>query len=73
MLAGYFTLALKPLTVREETVSNTVKKKLLRLSEWEEKSDTYTMSAYIIAQLGNNFTNGERKRSLAKNSCTGME
>ena len=35
VLVGYFTLALKPLTVRGETVSNTVKKKLLRVSEWE--------------------------------------
>ena len=58
VLAGYFTLALKPLTVRGETVSNTVKKKLLRVSEWDELSDTYTMSAYLIAQLGKNFTNG---------------
>ena len=58
VLVEYFTLALKPLTVRGETVSNTVKKKLLRVSEWDEKSDTYTMSAYLIAQLGKNFTNG---------------
>ena len=42
-LLGYFTLALKPLTVRGETVSNTTKKKLLRVSELDEKSDTYTM------------------------------
>jgi len=62
VLAGYFTLALKPLTVRGETVSNTVKKKLLRVSEWDEKSDTYTMSAYLIAQLGKNFTNGADKK-----------
>ena len=55
VLVGYFTLALKPLTVRGETVSNTVKKKLLRVSEWDELSDTYTMSAYLIAQLGKNF------------------
>ncbi len=61
-LLGYFTLALKPLTVRGETVSNTVKKKLLRVSEWDEKSDTYTMSAYLIAQLGKNFTNGADKK-----------
>ncbi len=27
-LLGYFTLALKPLTVRGETVSNTMKRKL---------------------------------------------
>ena len=62
VLVGYFTLALKPLTVRGETVSNTVKKKLLRVSEWDEKSDTYTISAYLIAQLGKNFTNGADKK-----------
>ena len=37
-LLGYFTLALKPLTVRGETVSNTMKRKLLRISELDEKS-----------------------------------
>lgn len=62
VLVGYFTLALKPLTVRGETVSNTVKKKLLRVSELDESSDTYTMSAYLIAQLGKNYTNGAEKR-----------
>ncbi len=67
VLVGYFTLALKPLTVRGETVSNTVKKKLLRVSEWDEKSDTYTISAYLIAQLGKNFTNGADKKLPAKN------
>ncbi len=55
-LLGYFTLALKPLTVRGETVSNAMKRKLLRISELDEKSDTYTMSAYLIAQLGKNFS-----------------
>ncbi|MCI8800580.1 MAG: GNAT family acetyltransferase, partial [Lachnospiraceae bacterium] len=39
-----------------------VKKKLLRVSEWDEKSDTYTMSAYLIAQLGKNFINGVDKK-----------
>ncbi|MDE7179464.1 MAG: GNAT family acetyltransferase [Lachnospiraceae bacterium] len=62
VLVGYFTLALKPLTVRGETVSNTVKRKLLRVSELDESSDTYTMSAYLIAQLGKNFTNGAEKK-----------
>ena len=55
-MVGYFTLALKPLTVRGDTVSNTVKRKLLRVSELDEKSDTYTMSAYLIAQIGKNYT-----------------
>lgn len=61
-LLGYFTIALKPLTVRGETVSNTVKKKLLRISELDEESQTYTMSAYLVAQLGKNFANDADKR-----------
>lgn len=66
-LLGYFTLALKPLSVRGETVSNTTKRKLLRISELDESSDTYTMSAYLIAQLGKNYTNG------VNNKITGNE
>ena len=61
-LVGYFTIALKPLTVRGETVSNTVKKKLMRVSELDKQSQTYTMSAYLIAQLGKNFTDGAEKK-----------
>ena len=65
-LVGYFTIALKPLTIRGETVSNTVKRKLLRISELDEKSDTYTMSAYLIAQLGKNYTDGRDKEITGK-------
>ena len=57
-LLGYFSIALKPLTIRGETVSNTVKRKLMRVSELDEQSQTYTMSAYLIAQIGKNFTGG---------------
>ena len=60
-LLGYFTLALKPLTVRGKTVSNTTKKKLLRISELDKDSDTYTMAAYLIAQLGKNYANERNK------------
>ncbi len=66
-LLGYFTLALKPLSIRGETVSNTMKRKLLRISELDEGSDTYTMSAYLIAQLGKNYANG------LNNKITGRE
>ena len=65
-LLGYFTLALKPLTVIGEMVSNTMKKKLLRVSELDEKSDTYTMSAYLIAQIGKNYTNGRNSKITGK-------
>lgn len=65
-MLGYFTLALKPLTIRGETVSNTTKRKLLRVSELDEGSDTYTMSAYLIAQLGKNYADGREKEITGK-------
>lgn len=61
-LLGYFTLALKPLEVKSDAVSNTVKKKLARISDLDEKSDTYNMSAYLIAQLGKNFAEDDGER-----------
>lgn len=60
-LVGYFTIALKPLTVQGENVSNTIKRKIMRVSEFDNQTQTYTMSAYLIAQLGKNYTNGRNK------------
>ena len=65
-LFGYFTLTLKPLSVRGETVSNTTKIKLLRISELDESSDTYTISAYLIARLGINYMNGANNKITGK-------
>ncbi|MCM1120307.1 MAG: GNAT family acetyltransferase [bacterium] len=61
-LLGYFTIALKPLTVRDETVSNTVKRKIKRISEFDEQTKSYTMAAYLIAQIGKNYTNDACER-----------
>ena len=60
-LLGYFTIALKPLTVRDEMISNTVKRKIKRVSEFDSQTNSYTMSAYLIAQLGKNYTDGRNK------------
>lgn len=56
-LLGYFSLALKSLTVKGKMVSKTTKKKLLRISEFDENTDSYKMSAYLLAQLGKNYAN----------------
>ena len=61
-LLGYFTLAIKPISVKAERFSNTIKRKIARVSEFDEDSCTYTLSAYLIAQLGKNFTNGTNER-----------
>ena len=60
-LVGYFTIALKPLTVRGERVSNTIKRKIMRVSDFDSRTQTYTMSAYLIAQLGKNYADGRNK------------
>lgn len=54
-LVGYFTIALKPLIINCKSVSNTTKKKLGRISDIDEETQSYMMSAYLIAQLGKNY------------------
>lgn len=61
-LLGYFTLTTKPISINinSETAdkfSNTVRRKISRVSEFDEITETYTLSAYLIAQLGKNYTN----------------
>lgn len=61
-LLGYFTLTIKPISINinSETAdkfSNTVRRKISRVSEFDEITETYTLSAYLIAQLGKNYTN----------------
>lgn len=60
-LLGYFTLTTKPISINinSETAdkfSNTVRRKISRVSEFDEITETYTLSAYLIAQLGKNYT-----------------
>lgn len=61
-LVGYFTIAVKPISVNADSFSKTVKRKIARVSEFDEINGTYTFSAYLIAQLGKNFTNGANER-----------
>lgn len=61
-LAGYFSLALKPVSVRAERISKSAAKKLSRVSVLNDENNTYTASAYLIAQLGKNFALPEHER-----------
>ena len=42
-LLGYFTIAIKPLTINGDAASNTVKRKLQRVSKLDEATGTYTV------------------------------
>ena len=61
-LVGYFTITIKPISVNADNFSNTMKRKIARVSELDEENGTYTLSAYLIAQLGKNYTNGANER-----------
>ena len=61
-LVGYFTLTIKPITVNTNNFSNTMKRKIARVSELDEENGTYTLSAYLIAQLGKNFKDGANEK-----------
>lgn len=61
-LVGYFAITIKTITVNAESFSNTIKKKLARVSELNEQNHTYNMAAYLIAQLGKNYNNGANDR-----------
>lgn len=61
-LVGYFTLTIKPITVNADNFSNTMKRKIARVSELDEENGTYTLSAYLIAQLGKNYKDGANRK-----------
>lgn len=50
-----FSLTIKPVTVSVAGMSNSVKRKLCRLSHFDQNTDSYTVSSYLIAQLGRNY------------------
>ena len=51
-VVGYFSLAIKPISVRSDIFSNSVNRKISRVAELDEDGTTYSLSAYLIAQLG---------------------
>ncbi len=60
-IVGYFTITIKPITVNADSFSNTVKKKIARVSEQDAENGNYSLSAYLIAQLGKNYKNGANR------------
>ena len=54
-LVGYFTLAVKPVSVRVDKISKTMAKKLSRVSILDVNTMTFNAAAYLIAQMGKNY------------------
>ena len=65
-LVGYFTLAIKPITVPVASVSSKNAKKIERVCRLNEEESTYHFSAYLLAQLGKNYSLKEDLRISGK-------
>ena len=66
-LLGYFTLALKPLTVRGETVSNTMKKSCCGLVSWMKNLIPIPCLHILLRSLGKTFQKVGEKRLQGQN------
>ena len=55
-LVGYFTLAIKPITVDTEKISKTMERAVKKTGKFDEEMNTYTTSGFLIGQLGKNFS-----------------
>lgn len=53
-IAGIFTLTHKALELRNDVLSNTTRKKVQRHSRLDEHTDSFMVSAFLIAQFGKN-------------------
>lgn len=54
-LLGYFTLTHKSLDIPADGLTRKIKDKVKRFSALDEKSNTYTVSAFLLAQFSKNY------------------
>ena len=61
-IVAYFTLTHKAITIQQNGLSNTSKRRLASHSLYDPVDQSYSLSAFLLAQLGKNYTieNGNR-------------
>ncbi len=71
-LAGIFTLTHKAVDIPAESMSNALKKIILRFAQLDQETSVFRASAYLIAQFGKNYSvvNGMGIRGTELMECT---
>lgn len=61
-IIGYFTLAHKAIEIKNNNISNTTRRKLSAHARLDADTNSFTASAFLLAQIGKNYSvdNGER-------------
>lgn len=62
-LMAVFTLAHKALELNDENMSESNRKRIRRYARLNEISNSYTVSAFLIAQFGKNYADGRETQS----------
>ena len=65
-LVGFFSLTIKPISIRASNISKSMAKKIARVSILNEDTQSYTTAAYLIAQLGKNYSLPKEKQICGK-------
>ena len=55
LCVGYFALTHKPVAFRSELLSGNQRKRIARFAKVDARTGRYTVSAYLIAQIGKNY------------------
>ena len=63
-IAAIFALAHKVVEIKNQALSSSGRKKLMRFSKLDTGSNTYTVSAFLIAQFGKSDTLVQQKLSF---------
>lgn len=58
-LAAIFALTHKAVKIKDEVLSSTLKKKIKRYAQLDEDTNSYMVSAFLIAQFGKNYEERE--------------
>ncbi len=65
-IVGYFTLAHKAIEIKNDNISNTVRKKLSSHAKLDADTNSFTASAFLLAQIGKNYGVDNGKRITGK-------
>ena len=61
-IVGFFTLTHKAIEIKNDNISNTTRRKLSAHARLDADTGSYTISAFLLAQIGKNYgvDNGKR-------------
>lgn len=61
-ITGYFTLAHKAIEIKNDNISNTTRRKLSSHARLDVDTNSFTASAFLLAQIGKNYGIVQEKR-----------